>query len=59
MGQLAEEILQHLTTLPNGKVRVTVEIEAEVADGVSSDVQRVIDENYRNLRFRSHGFEES
>ena len=59
MGQLAEEILQHLTTLPNGKVKVTVEIEAEVADGVSSDVQRVIDENCRTLRFRSHGFEES
>ena len=59
MGQLAEEVLQHLTTLPSGKVKVTVEIEAEVADGVSSDVQRVIDENCRTLRFRSHGFEES
>ena len=27
MGRLAEEILQHLTTLPNSKVRVTVEID--------------------------------
>ncbi len=59
MGRVAEEVLQHLTTLPGGKVRVTVEIEAEVAEGVSGDVQRVVDENCRTLRFRSHGFERS
>lgn len=59
MGQVAEEVLQHLTTLPGGKVTVTVEIEAEVAEGVASDVQRVVDENCRTLRFRSHGFEAS
>ena len=59
MGKVAEEILQHLTTLPSGKVKVMVEIEAEVAEGVSGDVQRVIDENCRTLRFTSHGFEKS
>ena len=59
MGQVAEEILQHLTTLPGGKVKVTVEIEAEVPDGVSEDVQRVISENCQALRFKWHGFEES
>ena len=59
MGKVAEEILQHLTTLPSGKVKVMVEIEAEVAEGVSGDVQRVIDENCRTLRFTSHGFEQS
>ena len=59
MGQVAEEVLQHLTTLRGGKVRVTVEIAAEVAEGVSDDAQRVIDENCRTLGFTSHGFEES
>ena len=59
MGQVAEEVLQHLTTLRGGKVRVTVEIAAEVAEGVSDDTQRVIDENCRTLGFTSHGFEES
>ena len=59
MGQVAEEVLQHLTTLPGGKVKVTVEIEAEVPEGVSDDVQRVINENCQTLRFKSHGFEES
>ena len=59
MGQVAEEILQHLTTLPGGKVTVTVEIEAQVPEGVSDDVRRVIEENCRTLRFTSHGFEGS
>ena len=59
MGKVAEEILQHLTTLPGGKVKVTVEIEAEVPEGVSGDVQRVVDENCRTLRFSAHGFEKS
>ena len=59
MGQVAEEILQHLTTLPGGKVKVTVEIEAEVPEGVSDDVQRVINENCQTLRFKTHGFEGS
>ena len=58
MGQVAEEVLQHLT-LPGGKVKVTVEIEAEMPEGVSDDVRRVINENCQTLRFKSHGFEES
>ena len=59
MGQMAEEVLQHLTTLPGDKVKVTVEIDAEVPKGVSDDVQRVVNENCQTLRFKSHGFEES
>ena len=59
MGQVAEEVLQHLTTLPGGKVKVTVEIEADMLEGVSDDVRRVINENCQTLRFKSHGFEES
>jgi len=59
MGQVTEEVLQHLTTLPGGKVKVTVEIEADIPDGVPDDVQRVITENCQTLRFKTHGFEES
>lgn len=57
MGQLAEEALQQLTTLPGGKVTVTVDIQAELSEGVAPDLQRVIDENRRTLRSRPHGFE--
>ena len=59
MGRVAEEILQHLTTLPGGKVTVTVDIQAETAAGVSENLRRAIDENCRTLGFKSHGFEES
>ena len=58
MGDVAEEILQNLTTLPGAKVRVTVEIEAEFPEGASADTQRVVDENCRTLGFETHGFEE-
>ena len=59
MGRVAEEVLQHLTTLPGGKVTVTVDIQAETAAGVSENLRRAIDENCRTLGFKSHGFEES
>jgi uncharacterized protein len=59
MGQVTEEVLQHLTTLPGAKVGVRVEIDAEIPNGVTDDVQRVISENCQTLRFKSHGFEGS
>ena len=59
MGQIAEEVLQHLTTLAGAKVKVTVEVEADVPDGVNAHLQRVINENCQTLRFKSHGFEKS
>ena len=42
----------HATSSPS-----TVEIEAEVADGVPDDVQRIVNENGQTLRFKAHGFE--
>jgi len=59
MGRIAEEILQHLTTLPGSKVHVTVEIEANIPDGVPEDVQRIVNENAQALRLKAHGFEKS
>ena len=59
MGQIAEEILQHLTTLPRSKVRVVVEIEAEMPEGVPDNIQRVVNENGQTLQFKAHGFERS
>ena len=59
MGQVVDEVLQHLTTLPGGKVRVTVEIDARMPEGVPDNVRRDIEENCRTLKFKSHGFEES
>ncbi len=58
MGTVAEEVLQHLTTLPEAKVEVTVEISATAPDGIGDSVRRIVDENCKTLRFLSHGFED-
>ena len=56
-GRIAEEVLQHLTTLPGSRVKVTLEIDAEISDGVAEDTQRVVTENCQTLKFKDHGFE--
>jgi hypothetical protein len=57
MGRVTEEVLQHLTTLPGARVRITVEIDATVPAGVAEPVQRVVHENCQTLKFKAHGFE--
>lgn len=57
-GRIAQEVLAHLTGLKDANVAVTVEIQAEVPDGVDEPTVRTVTENCRVLRFKSHGFEE-
>lgn len=57
MGRIAEEVLQHQTTQSKARVRLSLEIEAEIPDGAPEDVQRVVTENARTLKFRQQGFE--
>ena len=56
-GKVAEEVLDHLNLLPKKKVTITVEIEAEAADGFPEDARRRVEENCRTLKFATHGFE--
>jgi hypothetical protein len=56
-GRIAEEVISHLTGLVGSKVKVTLEIEAEVPDGAPDTVVRTVTENARTLKFTSHGFE--
>ncbi|AKM18157.1 Protein of uncharacterised function (DUF499) [[Flavobacterium] thermophilum] len=58
-GRIAEEIVQHLTVLQNANVEVTLEIQAEIKDGVPEGTIRTIIENCRALKFKDYGFEES
>ena len=57
MSVVTEEVVQHLNALPGAEVEVSVEISATVSDGVTESVRRIVDENCKALRFRSHGFE--
>jgi hypothetical protein len=56
-GRIADEVIAHLAGLVGAKVRVTLEIEAEHAEGVPENVVRTVTENSRTLKFTSHGFE--
>jgi hypothetical protein len=58
VGLIADEVLQHLVGLVGARVRVTLEIEAEMPDGAPDHVVRTVTENCRTLRFDSSGFEE-
>jgi len=57
-GRIAEEVVSHLTGLVGARVKVTLDIEAEVDGGLPESVVRIVTENARTLKFTSHGFEE-
>jgi hypothetical protein len=56
-GNIAQEVLQHITGLVGAEVKVTLEIQANVRDGVPDNTVRTVTENCRTLKFTSHGFE--
>lgn len=57
-GRIADEVISHLVGLVGAKVRVTMEVAAEVPDGVPPNVVRIVTENARTLKFENQGFEE-
>ena len=58
-GEIAEEVLAHLSGLVNASVRVTLEVDADIPEGAPEHVVRTVTENSRTLKFDSHGFEDS
>lgn len=57
-GKIMSEVVAHLSALSKDGVSVTLEIQANIPDGIPSDIMRDVDENCRTLRFESHEFEE-
>lgn len=57
-GTIIQEVVQHLTGQLGAKVEITMEIQAELPDGVSDHVIRTVSENCRTLKFEAFGFEE-
>ncbi len=56
---IAEHVVQHLVKLPSADVKVTLEIRAEVPDGVPHKVVIDVTQNVKDLKFDPHsGFEE-
>ena len=56
-SRIADEVIAHLSGLVGAKVKVTLEIEAEVPAGAPDHVVRTVTENSRTLKFTSQGFE--
>ena len=56
-SRVAEEVISHLNALVGAKVKVTLEIEAEMPSGASESTVRTVTENSRTLKFDNHGFE--
>jgi hypothetical protein len=57
-GRIADEVVAHLTGLPNAKAKITLEIDIETPGGVPEDRVRIVSENCNTLKFKGHGFEE-
>ena len=56
---LANEVIRHLEVLGGAKVRITIEIDAELPEGASESVVRTVLENSRTLKFSSSEFEDA
>ena len=57
-GRIAEEIVQHLSTLPSATVRVRLEIDAEMPNGAPDKIVWTVSQNCGMLKFISQSFEE-
>lgn len=55
-GAISQEVVQRLASIMGSNVRVTLEIRADVPDGIPEKVERDVSENCNTLRFRQHGF---
>jgi hypothetical protein len=56
-GKIAEEVVSHIAGLVGARVRVKLEIEAEIPGGAPSTVVRPVQENGSTLKFESQWFE--
>lgn len=55
---IADAIVQHLTSLVGAKVQITIEIHAEIPNGAPDHIVRNVTENSRVLKFNQAGFED-
>lgn len=56
-GRIADEVVAHLAGLVDAKVKVTLEIEADLPPDIQEHLVRTVTENCQTLKFINHGFE--
>ena len=57
-GEIASEIIEHLKSLNNSNVEITLEITGIIPNGIPDDVVRTISENCKTLKFSTYEFTE-
>lgn len=57
-SRIADEVISHLVGQVGAEVAVTLEIEAQLPNGVTEQIVRTVTENSKTLKFTAHGFEE-
>jgi len=58
-AKIAEEIVEHFSSQIGSKVTITLEIEASAPDGIQENIQRIVEENARTLKFDLAEFDEN
>ncbi len=53
-GAISQEVVQRLASIMGSNVRVTLEIGADVPDGIPEKAERDVSENCNTLRFREY-----
>jgi hypothetical protein len=56
VGQIADEVLQHFSSLVGAEVEITLELHLNLPDGIPENVIRTITENCRVLKFTNQEF---
>ena len=59
MSQIVSEVIEHLTSLTDAEVEITLNIRSQRPSGFDESVVRTVSENSRTLKFGQHGFEEA
>ncbi|MGD0794302.1 MAG: Swt1 family HEPN domain-containing protein [Dehalococcoidales bacterium] len=57
IAEVADEVVQHLVSLPGASAETTLEIQISIPDGASEQVIRTVTENCRTLGFSNFNFE--
>ncbi|WP_290883670.1 hypothetical protein [Fischerella sp.] len=58
VGQIANEVIQHLSSLVGAEVEITFELQVTVPNGVPENVIRTVTENCKVLKFTNYEFEQ-
>ena len=55
-GEIASEIIEHLKSLKNSNVEISLEITGTIPEGIPEDIVRTISENCKTLKFSNWEF---